>query len=415
MDGGGLGSRLLAGGSKEVDNVGLFGCRSVREHRGGRDGGDLRQVDAASAIEGLDLVEAKDLIEELVGCRSTLGRGEVVVGDLGGTANKGRDGQEDAKSLVDSVLDFDNLGQGDRDREFEILGHRCLGLLGLEVLSRAWLGRRSRCRSDLDVAEIKVEQVVEVGLVGGGSLGVDASEMGEDVTLNESAMRACTLDLLEISLADALLLDEMLNGGQQRVLVLVGIVASGLGALLLDGLRLGGSSLLLGRLSAGLFLRLLLGLLGGDLEGVDIVASLCNDTDARSNLHSLAAIRSHDFDHDTVILGLDVHAGLVGLDLEQHITSAKRLSLLDLPGSDIALSHGRREGGHGEVLGGEASCRGGEACMRGCVLVGARQKGPRGDFQHQRIDIPRALADRAVTARADALQAAEREAIVLLD
>jgi hypothetical protein len=49
------------------------------------------------------------------------------------------------------------------------------------------------------------------------------------------------------------------------------------------------------------------------------------------------------------------------------------------------------------------------------VLVGARQKGPRGDFQHQRIDVPRAIADRAVTARADALQAAEREAIAQLD
>ncbi|KAI6755031.1 hypothetical protein HG531_004137 [Fusarium graminearum] len=289
-DGGGLGSRLLAGSSKEVNNVGLLRGRSGRMHRWGRDSGDLGQVNTARSLGGLDLVEAEDLVEQLVGSRGTL---------------------------------------GDGDRNFQILDHGGLGFLSLQVLGRAWL-RRSRFRSDLDVAEIKAEHVVEVGLVGNGSLGVDASDMGKD----------------------------------ERVLVLVGVVASRLRARLFGGLRLGRSGLLLGSLSAGLLLGLPLGLISGDLESVDIVASLSNDTNSRSNLHGLAAIRNHDLEHDTVVLGLNIHAGLVGLDLEQHISGTKSLSLLDLPCSNVALGHGRREGGHGEVLGGEASCRGGEACIR---------------------------------------------------
>lgn len=48
-------------------------------------------------------------------------------------------------------------------------------------------------------------------------------------------------------------------------------------------------------------------------------------------------------------------------------------------------------------------------CVSRCAT-----KGSEGDFQHQQIDVPRAIEDRAVTARADALQATEREAIAQL-
>ncbi|KAI6771995.1 hypothetical protein HG530_002953 [Fusarium avenaceum] len=286
-DGSGLGSGLLAGGGEDVDDVGLLaGGGSGRNEGRRRNGRDLRQVDTAGSLDSLDLVETEDLVEELVGSRGTLGRREVIVGNLSGTANKGREGQEDTKGLVDSVLDLNDLG------------------------------------------------VVTSGFRG-----------------------------------------------------------------LLGWLRLGGRGALSRSLGARLFLGLLLGLLvGGDLERVDIVASLSNNTNARSNLHGLAAICNHDLEHDTVVLGLNIHAGLVGLDLEQHITGAERLPLLDLPRSNVTLGHGGREGRHGEVLGGEASCRGGKACIRENVLVGARQK-----------------ADREATARAVALHAVEREAITLLD
>lgn len=49
---------------------------------------------------------------------------------------------------------------------------------------------------------------------------------------------------------------------------------------------------------------------------------------------------------DTLLLELEIHLGLVGLNLYKNITGGNRVTSLPLPGADIASGHGGRQGRH---------------------------------------------------------------------
>ena len=49
---------------------------------------------------------------------------------------------------------------------------------------------------------------------------------------------------------------------------------------------------------------------------------------------------------NTLLLELEVHLGLVGLDLDQHLTRGNRIAGFLLPSTNVARRHGRGQGGH---------------------------------------------------------------------
>lgn len=355
-----LGAPLGLGG-QEVNDVDLGGGLGLGGDAGeGRrgQGGDLGDVEAAGRLGG-NLVEAEDLVEQLVGRGLVVGgQGQLVVGQLGGARDKGGQGQERAERGLDLLLGLDDGLHGDGDGNDEILGDGGLGGVG----GLCGLGRGGG-RGDLDVAQVQVGVVVEALLdVGRPGLGGHA-QVGEHVALEEAALGPSRGDLADGGLVQLVLLDQVLDRGVQGVLLGRRLSArrllplAGVSSLLLGGglarlaggggVLLGGGGVVLGRLGGGLGR-----LVGGELEGADVVAGLGEDADAGADLDALAAVALEDLHHDAVVLGLDVHGGLVRLDLEEHVAGHELVALLDLPRRNVALGHGRRQGGHGEVLGG---------------------------------------------------------------
>jgi len=55
-----------------------------------------------------------------------------------------------------------------------------------------------------------------------------------------------------------------------------------------------------------------------------------------------------NLDQNTLLLELEVHLSLVGLDLDQNITGSQSITGLLLPGSNVTSSHGGRQSGHGD-------------------------------------------------------------------
>lgn len=53
-----------------------------------------------------------------------------------------------------------------------------------------------------------------------------------------------------------------------------------------------------------------------------------------------------DLGEDTLLLELEIHLGLVGLDLDENLTGLDRVTGLLLPCANIASRHGGREGRH---------------------------------------------------------------------
>ncbi|KAL3306072.1 pyruvate dehydrogenase e2 component (dihydrolipoamide acetyltransferase) [Colletotrichum asianum] len=348
------GSSLLRRGEDVVNVAAAASGRSDGAGRGeGRLGqrGDLGQVVSPRAA-GRELVQAEDLVEELVGGGLAGGGRQVVVGDLGGARDEGGHGHEDAERLLDTLLRLEDLVQGDGEGDLGLHGGRGGGggrrggrLLGLLLL----LGR------DLDVAEVEVRQLGGVAHELARGLGVDGAQVGEDVALEQAAGGARGLDPADGVLVEAVLVDEVLDGGVEGVPLLAGlagVLLLGLGGLAAFGGGALGGGFGLGGLRGGGGLVLF----GGDLEGGEVVAGLGDDGNAGANLDGLGAVAGGDLEHDAVVLGLDVHGGLVGLDLEEDVAGGEGLALLDLPAGDVTLRHGRGQGGHGEVLRGEASC-----------------------------------------------------------
>lgn len=371
----------------------------------------LRQVDATRAIGRLDLVKTKNGIKQLAGGGLMVREGKVVVGHLGGAGDEGGHGQEDTKRVLDLVLYLDDLGERDGhvNLKRQLLGGGGGGSVLLGCGCRLLLG-------DLDVAQVEVSHVVETGRDGGRSVGVDGAEVGENIALEQAPIGAGGLDLVEVGLANAVALDQVLDRGEQRILLLKGLVARGglsllaftTGRLGLGLLVRGGrSGLGGGRRGGRLGLRI-----GRDLEAGNVVSGLGEDGDASANGDGLAAVLGHDLHHDTVLLGLDIHGGLVRLNLEQDVAGAKVFALLDAPAGDISLGHGRRQCGHYKVLGGEASCRGREACGRGATKVPAvSKKGMLNGFEGSpERALPRE-ATRPLATRTEARQAVARDAI----
>ncbi len=65
--------------------------------------------------------------------------------------------------------------------------------------------------------------------------------------------------------------------------------------------------------------------------------------------HVGRALRHNDPGYRAVIDALHLHGGLVGLDLGDHVAGGDLVALLDVPLGQVALLHGRREGGHEDV------------------------------------------------------------------
>jgi hypothetical protein len=55
-----------------------------------------------------------------------------------------------------------------------------------------------------------------------------------------------------------------------------------------------------------------------------------------------------ELSQNTILLELEVHLGLVGLDLDEDITGSEGVTGVLLPCADVARGHGGREGGHGD-------------------------------------------------------------------
>lgn len=350
-----LSSSVLGGCGEEVDNISRgrsLGRAGSQERRLGQ-GGDLGHVVSARAA-GCQLVEAEDLVEELVGGGLAGRGGQVVVGDLGGAGDKGGDGHEDTKGGLDALLGLEDLCEGDGEGDLGV--NRRGGGLGL-------LGGGSGgllLRRDLDVAQVEVGHLDGAVHDLGGSFGVDGAQVGEDVTLEEAAVGARGLDLVDGVLVEAVAVDEGLDGGEEWVSLLAGLGAGSLGraALLLRGGRRRRGTVALGcwLLGGGGGLRGGGVVFSGNLERGEVVTGLGDDGDTGADLDGLGAVTGGDLEHDAVVLSLDVHGGLIRLDLEEHVAGGEGFALLDLPAGDATLRHGWGEGRHGEVLGREASC-----------------------------------------------------------
>ena len=107
-------------------------------------------------------------------------------------------------------------------------------------------------------------------------------------------------------------------------------------------------------------------LLSQDLEAVDVVALLRSDGNPLADLDALGLAALDDLEHNAIVLCLNVHGCLVGLDLQKHISGCEGLALLDSPVGDVALGHGGRKSRHGEVLRGAVGGRGHEALDMSC-------------------------------------------------
>lgn len=210
-------------------------------------------------------------------------------------------------------------------------------------------------------------------LVGGASGGGGAGLVLLDIFLGDHTTPASTLEGLD---RDALLKGESLGGGgdgrltvQGRLELLIGVLGLNSG-----GLRRGGRSR---RLSA-LGLLLLLGgwssvvtsiLQGEGLEGRDIGTLLnkngnglliggnrldsefrgeSREISYRADRDLLLARLLQDLGEDTLILELEVHLGLIGLNLDQDITGLEAVTGLLLPRANISSGHCRGQRRHAD-------------------------------------------------------------------
>ena len=290
-----------------------------------------------------------------------LGRREVLVRELGGARDEGGQGEGDSERFLHALLGCDHGCEADGEGHFGLLGlldcRRCGGGRGLLGL---WWRSGSR---ELDVGEVEVGELGEAGGRLGRVVLGDLADVCEHVALEQTAVGTRGRDLVGVLLGQTVCLEQVLHGWVQRVLLLLCLAAlcllrrislglAGLWLLLLFLLGLRGLCLCCG--CAGVVLR-------GDLQGVDVVALLGGHGNPLADLDALGLASLHDLDHDTVVLRLNIHGRLIGLDLQKHVSGGEGLALLDPPVGDVALGHGRREGGHGEVLGGAVCGRGHES------------------------------------------------------
>jgi hypothetical protein len=74
----------------------------------------------------------------------------------------------------------------------------------------------------------------------------------------------------------------------------------------------------------------------------DVLIRFPDDPDDRSDRHRGPRF-DHDLPYDPTLQGLDIHIGLVGLDLRQDIAGLDAIAFLHLPLEQPALFHGRAE------------------------------------------------------------------------
>ena len=82
-----------------------------------------------------------------------------------------------------------------------------------------------------------------------------------------------------------------------------------------------------------------------------ILAIFQEHADHLVDRHVLGALADHDLAEHALVHRLDLHGGLVGLDLGDHIAGAHRVALLLEPGRKGAFGHGGREGRHQDLDG----------------------------------------------------------------
>jgi hypothetical protein len=209
-------------------------------------------------------------------------------------------------------------------------------------------------------------EILIAGSGGGGGSGLSLL----NILLGDDTTTAGTLDALD---GHALLKGKGLGGGADRGLTVETGLELLVGVLGLDGggrLRSRGGSSGLGAL--GLLLLLSGGGLvttsisqGKRLEGGDIGTFLNEDGDrlkrrqVRSNPRGEIRKNSYRTDsdilltavlqnlgEDTLVLELEVHLSLIGLDLNKDITGLESISGLLLPHANVSRGHSRRERRH---------------------------------------------------------------------
>ncbi len=93
--------------------------------------------------------------------------------------------------------------------------------------------------------------------------------------------------------------------------------------------------------------------LGGNLfqldglgSGGSVLTFRQDGRDRRIHRHVLRTFGNENLPERTLVGRLDLHGGLVGLDLGNDVATADRLAFFLQPFGEIALLHGRRKGGH---------------------------------------------------------------------
>ncbi len=71
--------------------------------------------------------------------------------------------------------------------------------------------------------------------------------------------------------------------------------------------------------------------------------------DQAVDLHAFGPFRDDDLGDDALVDGFHFHGRLVGLDLGDHLAGLDLVADLDVPLGQVALFHGRREGGHEDI------------------------------------------------------------------
>ncbi|MNS87384.1 hypothetical protein D3C72_1213260 [compost metagenome] len=157
-----------------------------------------------------------------------------------------------------------------------------------------------------------------------------------DIALDDTAVRASALDRFQIN--------AVLGGdatGQGRGENALAVVR------LRRGRRRSDRCSSLGRFSrSGLSLRSF-SLGGGRRRGR--AAFILQAGDRGVDLHAFSAFGDQDVGDFAFIDGLDLHRGLVSLDLGDHVAGGDNIPDLDVPLGQNALLHGRRQGRHQDV------------------------------------------------------------------
>jgi len=313
-----LGKRLdLRGDGLKTTALDTSDDRGDKTSGGGNGDGNVDVVELADVTIAPAGVDLRDLS---AGNGDGLDK-EVVDGELVLAVGRG----------VESLAELEKLADGKRAGDEEVR----VGLGGLDQA----VGNGLAHAADGDVL---------VGSAGGASGG--AADGLLDIGLSDLSVLAGTLKAID---ADTLLAGKSLGGSDNVGLTVESSLETALRLVLL-GLRrrLGGGS----RLRLGLRLLLLRGsglsgittsVLDGELlESGDIGTLLNENGNGAANRNILLTSVLQDLGDNTLFLELEVHLGLVGLNLDEDVTGGDGITDLLLPGTNVASLHGGGQSRH---------------------------------------------------------------------